>query len=390
MRICTGKVSRGFSYIFPSFILTASLVGLYSYSCLSDFRRTSSPLSPLTKCVHEDYFDETEWKEAIRQNVGFHDRGGNLKSVQLFKDSAIDTTTEAFGLTFIDEKQKQQRAKPSEFLNKYYSENYDPRGGYGKPLPGKWDKEGSKTLIGKRWFDVLEPTNGRLRWDAGLGPIGPKCQNLMQLGDTKGGDGYKFYCLPRMSTSNQTRNDCHFLSVGGNDNWKFEIAVVEQLGCTTHTFDCTLPGGQPKKKPNHPNMHFYNYCIDGETRTDAHGRSYLSYADMLHKAGIQTAPSFFKIDVEGFEYDIFHQMIIQSPKLLPTQIQVELHWATRMTGIPWMMRTRTSAEIALFSSMMYHAGYLPILLDFTSYCSSCMEVLYFRSQCGTTGRSFDE
>jgi Methyltransferase domain len=227
-----------------------------------------------------------------------------------------------------------------------------------------------------------------LRWDAGLGPVGPSCPNLLRLGDEKG-DGYKFYCHPAESSpsSRTTSNEkgCQVLSVGGNDNWKFESAVVDQLGCTTHTFDCTLPGGAPKKKPNDDRIHFYNYCIDGTTRTDPHGRQYLSYQDMLKKAGITSAPSYFKIDVEGFEYDIFQSMVAHSPALLPTQIQVEMHWATRMTGVQWMLRTKSSAEIALFSSMMHRAGYLPILLDFNKYCTTCMEVLYFRSSTGAVG-----
>ena len=99
---------------------------------------------------------------------------------------------------------------------------------------------------------------------------------------------------------------------------------------------------------------------------------------MLKTAGIQTPPAYFKLDVEGFEYDIFTEMM-QSPDLLPQQIQVELHWGTRMTGLSWMPRLRTSGEIALMAGMMFHGGFLPVHLDFNPYCTSCMEVLYFRA-----------
>ena len=98
------------------------------------------------------------------------------------------------------------------------------------------------------------------------------------------------------------------------------------------------------------------------------------------------APAYLKIDVEGFEYDTFSQMIQNddagSQSLLPQQIQVELHWATRMTGIEWMPRVLSAGEIALFSSMMYQGGgYLPIHLDFNKYCPPCMEVLYYKAIC---------
>jgi len=155
---------------------------------------------------------------------------------------------------------------------------------------------------------------------------------------------------------------------------------VEQLGCSTYTFDCTLPGGQPKKKPDNPKIHFFDYCVAGTSHEDSFGRKFLTYADMLKAAGIESPPDYFKIDVEGFEYDIFTQMINESTSLLPRQIQVELHWATRMTSLPWMPRTRTAAEIALLGSTMFNAGgYMPIHLDFNPHCTSCMEVLYFRT-----------
>ena len=67
---------------------------------------------------------------------------------------------------------------------------------------------------------------------------------------------------------------------------------------------------------------------------------------------------------------------------LPQQIMVELHWATRMTGVTWMPRTRTAAEIALMSNMMYSGGgYMPIFQNWVKQCPCCMEVLYFRTLC---------
>lgn len=322
------------------------------------------------------FFDKTALKEMVKKNVLFHCQGGNLKSVQLLKDKSIDTTLQKQAIKFIPEGSSEGIWELTAHLKQHYEKNYDPRGGYGRPLPGKLTP--SPVLSGNRWFDVIEPREGRHRWDAALGPIGPTCSNLIQLGN-KGGDGYKFMCLPDNSTAAMnSNNECHIISVGGNDNWRFEVAAADKLGCIIHTFDCTLPKGIPKHKPQRDDIRFYNYCIDGESRSDSHGRQYLTYGDMLKTAGIQKPPAYFKLDVEGFEYDIFTEMM-QSPDLLPRQIQVELHWGTRMTGLSWMPRLRTSGEIALMAGMMFHGGFLPVHLDFNPYCTPCMEVLYFRA-----------
>jgi hypothetical protein len=258
------------------------------------------------------------------------------------------------------------------------------------------------------------------------------CPTLIQLG-TLTGDGYKFYCQSQAPTASGTskvqkqrllpvvtpqeqsvssvtaanpllavQEQCHILSVGGNDNWKFEVAAADTLGCITHTFDCTLHDNTPKNKPNRPDLRFYPHCLDGRTYTDSHGRSYVTYKDMLQLTGIVVPPTYLKIDVEGFEYDVFSQMIqddrlrqqqqqqqssttagvVVSTSLLPQQIQVELHWATRMTGVEWMTRTRSAGELALFSALMYSGGgYLPIHQDFNPHCSTCMEVLYYKVVC---------
>lgn len=328
------------------------------------------------------YFNnETELRETVAENVAFHRQGGNLKSVQLLKDDSIDATLVKQKIKFVPEDSSAGTFELSSHLKQHYEKNYDPRGGYGRPLPGKMTPL-SPVLSENRWLDVIEPREGRHRWDAALGPIGPTCSNLLQLG-TKGGDGYKYMCLPHNNHHNETTpkskdEECHIISVGGNDNWKFEIAAADKLGCIIHTFDCTLPDGKPKHEPPGDDIRFYNYCIDGTSHSDSHGRQYLTYGDMLKTAGISNPPAYFKLDVEGFEYDIFTEMM-QSPSLLPQQIQVELHWGTRMTGLPWMPRLRTSGEIALLAGMMFDGGFLPVHLDFNPYCTPCMEVLYFRA-----------
>jgi hypothetical protein len=236
--------------------------------------------------------------------------------------------------------------------------------------------------------EVADPINSRERWDASLGPSGPECNNLRQLGET-GLDGTKWYCQPE-GQPDTVFSDCHVISIGGNDNWDFETSVVEDMkGCQTHTFDCTLQGGQPKQKPDRDDIHFYPYCINDHNHVDEHGREYLTYFDIIARAGLKGPPTLLKMDVEGFEFDIFSHMIQQANQQpeqysywLPQQMQVEIHWATRMRGVAWMARTRTSAELALLSGMMFTGGgYMPIFQNWDKGCPSCIEVLYFRFTC---------
>ena len=381
---------------------STDLLSLEAWKDVASSAGRSKKCRPNNTEQYTAYFDEKELQTRIKENIRFHQLGGNLKSVQTMLDQAMDTTIEQLGLTFVPKENNNGNSKETKkfttYLRGYYDTHPSRRSGYGEPLPGQWDKEQSKVLMGKRWFDVIEPRQGRVKWDVSLGPIGPTCRNLVQLGNKKS-DGYKFICLPSPSSPAQQANNinqkimmnsmsgigekgdgCHVISVGGNDNWKFEEAVQAQLGCTTYTFDCTLPGGKPRRKPKNDNIKFFNYCIDGHAHNDTFGREYVTYSDMLQIANLHQPPTYFKIDVEGFEYDIFSQMIRDSPDLLPLQIQVELHWASRMTGLSWMPRTRSAAEVALLSSMMFSAGhYLPIQLDFNPYCTTCMEVLYFRA-----------
>lgn len=370
---------------------------------------SSSSFDPRPYCPDVTrFFPPKELETAVQANRQFHTLGGNLKAVQLLMDNNIDTIVKSFGTHFVpkDDPSTSKTQEFTSYLHDYFQKNYDPRGGYGRPLPGTFDPP-HPLIRDNRYVEVADPINTKERWDASIGPVGlMTCPRLIQLGKT-GRDGTKWYCdtatnapadAPAETESNpQTTqfhqnddDDCHVVSIGGNDNWDFETSVVHQMkGCQTHTFDCTLPGNQPKKKPNRPDIHFYPYCIDDHSYTDAHGRQYLHYFDILEKAGLQQSPpKLFKIDVEGFEYDIFSHMIQQAnadplkAQWLPQQIQVELHWATRMRGVAWMARTRTSAELAIFSNMMFTGGgYLPIFQNWDKGCPSCIEILYFRTLC---------
>jgi hypothetical protein len=69
--------------------------------------------------------------------------------------------------------------------------------------------------------------------------------------------------------------------------------------------------------------------------------------------------------------------------MLPMQISVELHYATRMYDVPWMMRSFTTSEIAMFVGMMYRRGGY-VLVNHEPIgpgCWACAEVLFVKLFC---------
>ena len=305
-------------------------------------------------------------------------------SVTAFKNSAIDNTLKKMKVKFessavVSPEKKEGQPPVVEIIEKDHvkkimsiiKKKNDPRGGYGKPLPGTFTPPNNPLIWEDRRIDVTEPWD-KQRWRASEGPKG-ECLRLTKLSGSKRSYEDKWICGDLQS--------CTVISIGSNDQWGMETALKE-YGCETHTFDCTLKDNKAKNQPpNSPNMHFYPHCISSHTAyiDEETKRSYMTYREMIELTGLQTPPTLLKMDVEGFEYDVLTQML-QDDYLLPLQIQVELHWATKMVDVPWMLRTLTSAELALFSGMMFTSGgYLPVHRD--ESCTVCLEVLYVRALC---------
>lgn len=267
-------------------------------------------------------------------------------------------------------------------METYYQNNNVPRGGYGQPLPGKFSTDPEfrhQALYEKRWINVLEPSTME-RFTAGIGPVGPECSDKITV--SKGTYEEKSICV---ENSNNYMQQCNIVSIGSNDQWGFEREITENSklrGCIIHTFDCTLPNNKPKCKPQSDNVKFYPYCIGSESQK----APYLPYDQLWSLAKSKHAPKVLKMDVEGFEYDVILNSILTSnASTWPEQIVMEVHWGTRMVRLPWMPRTRTAAELALFFGIMFNrGGYIIQQTRFMPGCQPCMEVLLVRAVCYET------
>lgn len=307
------------------------------------------------------------------------------------------------------------------------------RGGYDqRKMPGTYNHNSKHSAVRNgKTVDVIEPTSEFQRWKKGLGPIISLCQQLDFIKprgkSRRQGFEEKFMCSlplqPEPAANNDTSTErdmntettsspssCQMISIGSNGEWGFEENIAATTNCQTHTFDCTVPNNEPHK-PDISSIHFYPTCISHEykkvqiqdEKNTTSFREYLTYDQTLAKAGLTKPPMLLKMDIEGFEYDVLKQMIVSEHKrkqeqetngdgldadvkgdmdMLPQQISVELHYATRMYDLPWIPRYRTAAEIALFSGMMYNlGGYVMVHAKYMRGCDSCAEVLFVRVFC---------
>lgn len=353
---------------------------------------------------------ETVLESVYRRAEKFHNGGGNLKSIEEYLNRHMDETLDRQGMTYFPPGSTTPLKGSGEgatSVTKAIIEEQkaldvkQQRGGYDqRQLPGHFQTSDGKTLKDFR-IDVLEPFNQE-RWDAGLGPIATDLCQSVDVIRNQAIRTYedKYMCSYQSLVKNKHDNtthsmpqalgssgvsSCDMMSIGSNGQWGFEEQVVKETPCITHTFDCTVKN---PRKPDHPNIHFYPYCIANENKTVDGDRQYVTYHSMIKAAGLTKPPLLFKMDVEGFEFDVMTHMLDEaissgSTHLLPLQISVELHYATRMFDLPWKMRTVTAAEISMFMAMMYNrGGYVPVhYQEIGPGCFSCAELLFVRIFC---------
>jgi len=184
-----------------------------------------------------------------------------------------------------------------------------------------------------------------------FGPVFQLCPHGLQRFGT--GDQEKKVC--DLATLTKLSNGtCEIISLGSSGVWDFEREIFQRTTCRVHTFDCT--GDYPAPSELSSRVFSYKYCIGDEHI----GTQFKSYRQLLALAGIKSAPTYFKIDVEGFEWNVFPAIFSTDSSLLPDQIGFEIHYHKLMQQLTWVRNMKEPAEIAIFGEMFYQAGYVPI------------------------------
>lgn len=207
-----------------------------------------------------------------------------------------------------------------------------------------------------------------------LGPVGPMCK--LPLEKYGGGDLEKRACgLQQLQHSKLFSGDCVVFSVGGNNQWDFELNVAQSTDCKIHTFDCTVDGVVPNNIKSKTSFH--KVCLGDKDET-IDGKTFLSWESLLSAVNVSSSPTYLKMDIEGYEIPVMRS-IIDSGKDLPLQIAMELH-LTKMSDN--YVRMRSSAEIMAFMNYIHDfGGYMMIDRNDNNFCPHCSELLLVRVDC---------
>jgi hypothetical protein len=249
----------------------------------------------------------------------------------------------------------------------------------GRALAALYDAEPNKPAVDYRYEPALAASHRRFDM---LGPVGPRCRadHLVSYGS---GDDEKRACGLQL-LAKAAGPGCHVVSIGSNNQWGFEEAIVAQTDCRVSTFDCTLPLQLPPALQGR--VRAYPACLGDRDEVDAAtGRTYVSWPSLLRMAGLTHAPTHVKMDIEGYEYAALRSMW-RSGVLLPLQISLELHYhlltVPAQTTHTAMQRLLSAGELALFAREWLDVGqYLLIDRNDNPLCPVCTEIVLMRFAC---------
>lgn len=186
-------------------------------------------------------------------------------------------------------------------------------------------------------------------------------------------DGGKLVC-----TDNAFQEDgCTIISLGSNNQFDFEEAIVNRTKCVVHTFDCTL-----KQAPvfQHPNVQFHNVCVG---RPVDHDMSFNTkpLSELMVELKIPRI-TYLKMDIEGFEWEVFRDLFFNvSPEKWPQEMSFELHFQAHTSRIVWFKRLKSVQEVSMLVTLMMERGYRLIAKESNPICEQCLEFVAFRFQC---------
>ena len=156
------------------------------------------------------------------------------------------------------------------------------------------------------------------------------------------------------------RAPCAVFSLGGNDEWSFEDAIIAHTPCNVYTFDCTIdkPSGR-----NGTRRVFDHTCI-GPAHQSTPGREWATLSTLVKKHGL-TKVDLLKADIEAAEYELFDEFAKEAAAdwegtfpNLPDQIVFEMHSSV------------TASMVSLFEAA-FGLGYVVVASEpnwGTKYC----------------------
>ena len=198
------------------------------------------------------------------------------------------------------------------------------------------------------------------------------CVDKAKIGaPVKSADGSYMMCgLSKL----QNDSACIVYSIGSANNFYFENDLLKLTRCHIHTFDCTSRRPHSHQIIRSDRFTYHKICIGNK-------KKFKSLIDVMHELG-HTKLDMIKWDIEGFEYDIFRNILLLPNQKLPLQILFELHYRSHMKArTSWWNREKTAGEIAMLGVELYDKGYRVVSANKNRGCQSCYEYSLMRTTC---------
>jgi len=207
------------------------------------------------------------------------------------------------------------------------------------------------------------------RFDVMMPAIPEACPMMKRIGED--GDGGKFICGPdQIPDDPQKPCIVYSIYIGNYYKWGFEASIVSSTTCRVFTFDCTVNGKV--------RVSFHPICL-GKSQGEDDSR-FVSLQKIMELLGHDYI-TLLKADIEGYEYDLFHQLLMNDGIELPEQVAFEMHYQTQMDGLDWHGREITTGEVAQLARDLYEAGYRVTSREDNRLCPHCVEFTLVRFRC---------
>eukprot|EP00597_Dinobryon_sp_UTEXLB2267_P000664 CAMPEP_0170070144 /NCGR_PEP_ID=MMETSP0019_2-20121128/8551_1 /TAXON_ID=98059 /ORGANISM="Dinobryon sp., Strain UTEXLB2267" /LENGTH=244 /DNA_ID=CAMNT_0010278359 /DNA_START=244 /DNA_END=978 /DNA_ORIENTATION=+ len=205
-----------------------------------------------------------------------------------------------------------------------------------------------------------------------LGPVGPACNQKLEVYGR--GDEEKRACGLK-EIAEGADGACIIFSIGSNNQWIFEEDIFDRTQCKVETFDCTVGDHVHPPERIQSRVHLHRICL-GENDVVINNRTFMSWQTVNKMIGLKTGPSFLKMDIEGYEFDVM-KSIINSGTILPLQIAMEIHFISID-----FKKYLSSAELLTFMNFLRtFGGYYLVDRHDNDYCPHCSEILLAKLDC---------
>uniref|UniRef100_A0A6U3RC29 Methyltransferase domain-containing protein n=1 Tax=Ditylum brightwellii TaxID=49249 RepID=A0A6U3RC29_9STRA len=188
---------------------------------------------------------------------------------------------------------------------------------------------------------------------------------------------------------------CVVYSIGGNNQWEFELDLLKKTPCEIHTFDCT---GERERfqKPDNDRLHFHHVCLGTANapapKTPPIGKNDIGgefwTLEKMQKTLNHTQIDLLKIDIEGYEIPLLNSWPIltdikSSSAVLPMQVLVEVHYRTQMKELAAIKQAdwKFPTDMINLQEHFLKMGYAVVIRDDNKYCNHCTELTLVRIKC---------